>query len=132
MPQSMSFRLQILAIGQWLMVLPATLFLAAATLRLLQPREYEPARTSWIIFQWMMTHVSRSGAAILLIGLPASAVIVGCTALLPTWRGDQALRQDSITALAILRRHLTLGLLTVVTLLAGAIVTLALAHTITD
>jgi hypothetical protein len=128
MPQSKPFRLPILVIGEWLMVLPATVFLAAAALRLLQPREYEPARTSWIVFQWTITHISRLGAAILLIGMPSVVVMVGCMTFLRTWREDQALRQDSIVALAILRRHLALGLMTVATLLAGAIVTLALVH----
>lgn len=40
------FRLLLVALGEWLMVLPATVLLAAAALRLLQPRQHEPARTS--------------------------------------------------------------------------------------
>jgi len=40
------FQLRAIAIWEWLMVLPATLLLAAAALRTLQPRQYEPARTS--------------------------------------------------------------------------------------
>lgn len=132
MSHSKPSRLPVLAIGEWLMVLPATLFLAAAALRMLQPRQYEPARTSWIIFQWTVTHVSRSGAALLFIGLPTVVVAVGCVALLRTWGRDQALRQDSFTALAILRRHLTLCFLGLATLLAAAIVAFALVHSITD
>jgi len=58
------FRLRAIAIWEWLMILPATLLLAAAALRMLQPRQYEPARTSWIIFEWTMTHVSRLVAAV--------------------------------------------------------------------
>jgi len=75
-------RLRAIAIREWLMVLPATVLLAAAALRTFQPRQYEPARTSWIIFEWTMTHISRLGAAILFIGMPGVVVAAGCAALL--------------------------------------------------
>lgn len=126
------FRLSIFAIGEWLMVLPATVFLAAAALRLLQPRQYEPAHTSWIIFDWTAAHISRLGAAMLFIGMPGIVVLAGCATLLQTWREDQALRHDAILGLTIFRRHLTIGLLTTATLLAAAIITFAVAHLVTD
>jgi hypothetical protein len=78
-----SFRLPIVAISEWLLVLPAAVFLAAAALGILQPRQYEPARTSWIIFEWTATHVSWLGAAILFIGMPGVVVIAGFATLLP-------------------------------------------------
>ncbi len=114
------FRLPVVAICEWLLVLPATVFLAAATLRLLQPREYEPARTSWVFFEWTLTHISRLGAATLFIGMPGVVVVAGCAALLRSWRQDQALRHDVAMTLAILRRHFAIGLLTAAVLLAGA------------
>lgn len=126
------FRLSVFAIGEWLLVLPATVFLAAAALRLLQPRQYEPAHTSWIIFDWTMAHISRLGAAVLFIGMPGIVVLAGCVTLLQTWREDQALRHDATLALTIFRRHLKIGLLTTATLLAAAIFTFAFAHVITD
>jgi hypothetical protein len=129
---SKPFRLPVIATGQWLMVLPAAVFLTAAALRLLQPRQFEPARTSWIIFQWASAHISRLGAATLFIGMPGLVVIVGCAKLLQRWREDQALRHDAILGLTIVRRHLAIGLLTAATLLATAILTLALAHLVTD
>ena len=67
----------IFALGQCLFVLPATIFLTAAALRLLQPRQYQPAFTSWIIFDWTTTHVSHLGAAILFIALPAVGAMSG-------------------------------------------------------
>lgn len=60
------------------MVLPAAVFLTAAVLRLLQPREYEPARTSWIIVDWTVRTISRSGATVLFLGLPAFVAFMGC------------------------------------------------------
>jgi hypothetical protein len=129
---SKPLRLPVVAIAEWLMVLPATVFLAAAALRPLQPRQYEPARTSWIIFEWTTTHISQLGAALLFIGMPSIVVLAGFAALIRTWREDQALRHDATLALTIFRRHLTIGLLTTATLMAAAIFTFAVAHLVTD
>ena len=125
-------QLRAIAIGEWLMVLPATVLLAAAALRTFQPRQYEPARTSWIIFEWTMTHVSRLGAVILFIGMPGVVVAAGCAALLRNWRKDQALRNDVTMTVAIVRRHFALGLLTAAVVLAGTILAAVAVHMITD
>jgi hypothetical protein len=132
MQVSNPFRLSILAIGEWLMVLPPAVFITAAALHLLQPRQYEPAYTSWIIFEWTTTHISRVGAAMLFLVIPGAVVTGGCATLLRIWREDQALRHDAILGLTIFRRHLTIGLLTTATLLAAAILTIAVAHLVTD
>lgn len=125
-------RLPVIAIAEWLMVLPAGLFLAAAALRLLQPRQYQPAHISWIVFEWSTAHISRLGAAVLFLVIPALVALVGCSTLWLVWRQDQVLRHDTTLAFAILRRHLVPGLLTTATLLAGAILMFAGAHIIAD
>ena len=132
MQLSKPFRLPVVAIGEWLMVLPAAVFLTAAAVRLLQPRQYEPAHTSWLIFDWTTTHISRLGAAMLFICMPGIVVLAGCATLVQTWREDQALRHDATLGLTIFRRHLTFGLLTTATLLAAAILIIAVAHLVTD
>jgi hypothetical protein len=132
MQVSNPFRLSILAIGEWFMVLPAAVFITAAALRLLQPRQYEPAHTSWIIFEWTTMHISHVGAAMLFLAMPGAVVTGGCAALLRIWREDQALRHDAILGLTIFRRHLAIGLLTTATLLAAAILMFAVAHLVTD
>jgi hypothetical protein len=43
-------KLLALAVSEWLLVLPASVLVLAALLRLVQPREHEPARASWVIF----------------------------------------------------------------------------------
>jgi hypothetical protein len=132
MQASKPFRLPILAISEWLLVLPATVFLAAASLRLLQPRQYQPARTGWIIFEWTTTHISHLGAAVLFLGMPGFVVLAGCGAILRMWRRDQALRHDVFLAGTIFRRHLATGFLALATLLGAIILALAVAHVITD
>jgi hypothetical protein len=128
-PQS---RLPLVVVAEYLMVLPATVFLVAAAVRLLQPRQFEPSRLSWIIFDWTTTHISRLGAAALFFGMPGMVVLASCLTLRRVWREDQALRQDMTLGFAMFRRHFSVGLLITATLLAGAIFTLALVHLVTD
>lgn len=127
-----SLRFPIVAICDWLLVLPATVFLGTAALRMLQPRQYEPARTSWIIFEWTATHVSRLGAAILFIGMPGAVVVAGFATLLRNWRQDPTLRHDVGMTLAMVRRHLANALLTAAVLLAGTILIAVAVHAVTD
>lgn len=114
----------------WLLVLPATVFLTAAILRLLQPREYEPARTSWIIVDWTVRNVSRSEASILLMGLPALAALIGFATLLRTWRSDETLRLDATAVAGALWRHRVTVLLGAAAILAMAIVALVIGHSV--
>lgn len=112
--------------------LPATVFLAAASLRLLQPGQYQPARASWLLFEWTTTHVSRLGAAMLFLGMPGLVAAAGCAALLRMWGEDQTLRHDVVLGLTVIRRHVATGFLAVATLLGAAILMLAVAHVIVD
>jgi len=82
-----------LAIADCLMVLPATFALSIAALRMLQPRQYQPARISWMIFEWMGAHLTRIHAAFMFLVLPAIAFAVGSTVLIRTWLGNPLLRR---------------------------------------
>jgi len=130
--QSLLFRLPLVAVCEWLIVLPATLLLAAAALRMLQPRQHEPARAIWILLEWTAAHVTRLDAAILFLGMPGVVLVTGCAMLLREWWQDQALRQDARMILGILQRHLAIGLLTVAVALAGTILAAVVAHVIMD
>ncbi len=126
------FPLPVVTIFEWLMVLPATVFFAAAALRLLQPQQYEPARTSAILFEWTATHVSRLGAVIVFLGMPGVVVLTGCAMLLRKWRKDPGLRQDTAVMFAVLRRRLAIVLSTAAVLLAGTILAAVAVHIVTD
>ena len=125
-------KLSVLAVSEWLLVLPATLLLAAAALRQLQPRQFEPARTSWGIFEWTTTHISRAGAAWLFLVLPAVAVVAGCAGLLLAWRKNEALRRDASEMFASVRRNLAVAILGMATFLACGILAAVIIHIITD
>lgn len=126
------FTLLALAVSEWLLVLPAAVLLLAAALRLLAPRQFEPARTSWAIFDWATAHISHAQAGLLFIGLPGVAVLAGSLALSVAWRRKQALRQDVSAALSSLRRHFAVAILGTGTLLAAAILAAVVAHIIAD
>lgn len=127
-----SSKLSVLAVSEWLLVLPATLFLTTAVLRQLQPRQFEPARTSWAIFEWTTAHISQTGAGWLFLALPALALVAGCAGLILAWRRSETLRQDAIAVLTSLRRNLAVAILGTGTLFAGAILAAVIAHIITD
>ena len=132
MKSSHPFRTPLLTVAEWLITLPAALLLVAAALRLLQPRQYEPARTAWAVFAWASVHISRLGAGILFLALPALAIAIGCGTLLRAWRSDPVFRQDVALAWDTFRRQIAMVLLTAGTLLAASIFALALLHMITD
>lgn len=120
----------LVVVAEWLMIIPAAVFILAAILRLLQPSQYEPARTSWMIFNWTTTHISQMGAAVLFLGLPAVAIILGSAILARNWRDDEVLRHDVKLALTICREHAAAGLLAVGTVMAAAILVFAVVHVI--
>lgn len=118
------------AIGEWLMILPATILLAAAVLREMQPARFEPAHTSWIIFQWTVAHVSHFDAAVIFLALPASVALGGLVALLWGWSESESLRRDLGEAFGILRRNLATGAIATATFLGGAILAAVIVHLI--
>lgn len=132
MKSSRPFRTPMLAVAEWLITLPATLLSAAAALRLLQPRQYEPARTAWAVFEWASVHISCVDAGILFLVLPAVAIAVGSATLLRAWRSDPVFRQDVALAWDAFRRQCAMLLLMLGTLLAASILGFALLHMITD
>ncbi len=101
------------------MYCPGVLF-APAALRLLQPRIYEPARTSWLLYEWTM-HLPRLWAGVLLIGLPGFVTIAGSLLLWGLGRHDHELRQEIVAAINFFRRQATVVLLGAATVLSGGI-----------
>ena len=125
-------RLRLVALGEWVLVGPTTLLLAALALRLLQPRQYEPARTLWTITGWVGDHLSHAGAAAVFLALPSAVVLIGPTTLFRVWREDASMRQDLIAALMIFRRRVAVGLIAAATVVGSAILMLVLVHAVAD
>lgn len=127
-----SSRLSVLAVSEWLLVLPATLLLGGAALRQLQPPQNEPTRTISTIFAWIGPRITHADAALLFLILPGIAAIAGCVALLMAWRRSETLQQDTVAVLTSFRRNLAVAILGTGTLLACAILAAVVIHIITD
>lgn len=119
-----------LAFGECLLILPASMFLAVALLRILQPPEREPARVSWIMFNWAAAHISHAGAAVIFLVLPAVVLLAGVMALIWAWQRNGSLRQDIFGALAILKRNFAASILAAATALGGLILAAVIVHLI--
>ena len=91
-----------------------------------------PARIALLFGNWAASHMSRVGAGVVSIGLPAIVMMVGGATLFRIWREDDGVRQDAVVALGLLRRHLVVLLLASATALATTILFPVLAHVITD
>ena len=76
--------------------------------------------------------MSRAGAGVVFIGLPAIVVMVGGATPFRIWRENAGVRQDAVAALGLLRRHFVVVLLASATVLATTILIPVLAHAITD
>lgn len=120
------------AFAECLLVLPAAALVVLAVLRSLQPRQFEPAHTAWLLFQWTAAHVSRLDAAVIFLALPALVCFAGFLSFANAWRQDTALRDDLLSGLAILRRHFAAVLVACAASLAAAILLLVVSHVITD
>jgi hypothetical protein len=94
--------------------------------------DWLPTRMGLLVSDWAMTHISRLGAGLVFIGLPAIVVVVGGAMISRIWREDHAVRSDKMAALALVRRNPVVALLAAATLLAVAILAAAIAHVITD
>ncbi|MGH9575310.1 MAG: hypothetical protein ACRD40_17490 [Candidatus Acidiferrales bacterium] len=129
-PRSRKTTTPLLAIGEWLMILPASIFLAAAVLRQMQPAEFEPTHTSSAIFSWAVSHVTHTDAAVIFIALPAIVLLAGCIALLRAWTSIEPFRQDLNDAIGILRRNFAACAVVSAAALGGAILAAVIAHLI--
>jgi len=125
---------KLLAVGlaECLLVLPAAFALSIAALRLMQPRQYEPARTAWVIFEWMGVHLTRTDAAFMFLVFPAMAFAVGGGILLRKWSTDELFRLDVVAFLVVLQRNIQTLILAAATLAGAAILAAAVVHVITD
>jgi hypothetical protein len=125
-------KLLALAVTECLIVLPAIITLSVSAVRFMQPRQHEPAHTSWLVFDWMTRHLNSNAAATIFLLFPAIALATGSTVLLRSWQQDDLLRWDAIALLAVLRRNLHMLLLIAGMVAGGTILTAAVIHMITD
>jgi hypothetical protein len=125
-------KLRAAAAAEILLVLPATVLLAASVVRMLQPPGREPAHTIGLIADWGLGHATPLSATVLLIAMPLVALVIGTATLWGRWRKDETLRQDTLALIALARRQAVSGILLVGAITASAILAAVVIHVITD
>jgi hypothetical protein len=119
------------AIIESLLVFPAALFMTALFVRNIQPAPYEPAQTARRLVQWFSGRPIL-GLDVFLIALPFAAFVIGCVAVLRSWRSDAELRRVTLATLAAVRSQWPALLIAVATLIAGGIMAIVALHLIAD
>ena len=120
-----------IATAEWLLVLPAALFMTALFVRNLQPAPYEPAQTARRIVGWFSSR-PHLGLDVFLIALPFAAFVLGGATLLQGWRSDAGLRQTARETFVAIRAHLATLLIAGATLMAGGVLAVVALHMIAD
>ncbi len=114
------------AVGELLLITPAALFLIAVLVTGLQPQQYEPAHTAHQIVMWYA--VRGWTLWVLLIALPAGALILGCAALLRSWKNTAGQPRAPRQVVAALSTDPSTLLAAGATSTAGGILLIVMLH----
>ena len=112
------------------LIFPSALFMTALFVRNLQPLQYEPAHTAQQIVTWYAMR-PRTGLWLLLMALPAAVLLIGCGALVRSWKNEAELRQALRESLRIIHAHVATLLVAGATLTAAGILAIVALHLIT-
>jgi hypothetical protein len=118
------------AAAQLLLISPALLFMGSLVGRNLSPLQDEPANTAQQIVMWYAVRMWTVWA--LLIALPLGVLITGCIMFARSWSKDVRLSQAAQHTLAAIHANGSKLIVAVMTLTAGAILTIVVLHMLTN
>lgn len=119
-------RTRIIAVLEFLLILPAALFMTALVLRNLQPLQFEPAHSAQQLVMW---YAGRMWTLwVLLLALPFTVLVTGCATLVSNWRRDIARPRTAQQAFALIGGHVATLFVAATTLAAGAILAIVVLH----
>jgi hypothetical protein len=116
---------RLVAASQLLLIFPAALFMGSLVVRNLSPLQNEPAHTAQQIVMWYSGRMWTLWA--LLIALPLSVLVTGCI-MFARWSNDFRLPQAAQQMLAAIHANRAMLIVAVMTLTAGAILTIVVLH----
>ncbi len=117
---------RLVAASQVLLIFPAILFMGSLVVRNLSPLQNEPAHTAQQIVTWYAGRLWTLWA--LLIALPLGVLVTGCIMFARTWTRDIRLPQAAQQMLAAIHADRAMLIVAVMTLTAGAILTIVVLH----
>ena len=117
---------RLVAASQLLLICPAVLFMGSLVVRNLSLLQNEPAHTAQQIVMWYAGRMWTLWA--LLIALPLSVLVTGCTMFARSWSKDVRVPKAAQQMLAAIHANRAMLIVTVMTLTAGAILTIVVLH----
>ena len=117
----------ILATAELLLVLPASIFMAALFGRSIQPVQYQPAHLAQQIVDWYSAR-PHTGLWLFLMALPLAALALGAVSLRRAWTTDPELRKAVVT----LRSQLPAFVIVSAMVASGLILAVVALHVMTD
>lgn len=115
---------------EFLLILPAALFMAALVLRSLQPLQFEPAHSAQQLVMW---YAGRMWTLwVLLLALPFTVLVTGCATLASNWRRGIALPHTAQQVFSLTRGHLATLFVAATTLAAAGILAIVVLHMAAD
>jgi hypothetical protein len=114
------------AAWQLLLILPAFLFMGSLVVRNLSPLQNEPAHTAQQIVMWYAGRMWTLWA--LLIALPLGVLVMGSIMFARSWSKGVRLPQSAQQMLAAIHASRAMLVVAVMTLMAGAILTIVALH----
>ena len=114
------------AAWQLLLIFPAFLFMGSLVVRNLSPLQNEPAHTAQQIVMWYAGRMWTLWA--LLIALPSGVLVMGFIMFQRSWSKDVRLPQAAQQMLAAIHANRAMLVVAVITLMAGAILTIVALH----
>ncbi len=117
---------RLVAASQLLFICPAILFMGSLVVRNLSPLQNEPAHTAQQIVMWYAGRMWTLWA--LLIALPLGVLVAGCIVFARSWSEGVRLPQAAQQTLAAIHANRAMLIVAVMTLTAGAILTIVVLH----
>jgi hypothetical protein len=117
---------RLVAASQLLLICPAVLFMGALVVRNLSLLQNEPAHTAQQIVTWYAGRMWTLWA--LLIALPLGVLVTGCIMLARSWSKGIRLPEAAQQMLAAIHANRAMLIVAVMTLTAGAILTIVALH----
>jgi hypothetical protein len=117
---------RLVAASQLLLICPAVLFMGSLVVRNLSPLQNEPAHTAQQIVMWYAGRMWTLWA--LLIASPLGVLVTGCIMFARSRSKDVGLPKAAQQMLAAIHANRAMLIVAVMTLTAGAILTIVVLH----
>ncbi len=119
------------AAAQILLLLPATLFMAALGIRSIPPAPLQSRHAASLLIDWFSGRPVL-GLNVFLMAMPFAAFVIGGAGIVRSWTSDAELRQAARESLRILRTRSASIIIAIATLTAAGILAIVALHVLAN